>query len=116
MTSVSIAHHHLDFYGMSIAYEFLRYGQLAGDAFFEDQAGLLMQACRQLVATPELLLGRGAEDVGWQPEQLNHTGWDYFDRNSQMHGSFDIDIAWVTVLGLGAYQRIARRFPQSLSN
>jgi len=116
MTSVSVAHHHLDFYGMSIAYEFLRYGQFAGDAFFQDQAVLLMQACRQLVATVELPLGRGSKEVGWQPEQLNHTGWDYFDRSSQMHGSFDIDIAWVTVLGLGAYQRIAHRFPHSLSD
>ena len=109
MTSVSVAHHHLDFYGISIAYEFLRYAQHAGDTFFQDQAVLLMQACRQLVATPEDLLGRGIEDIGWQPEQLNHTGWDYFDRDSKMHGSFDIDIAWVTVLGLGAYQRIQQK-------
>jgi hypothetical protein len=114
MTSVSIAHHHLDFYGMAIAYDFLRFARASGDAFFEAQAVMMLRACRQLVATAADPLGRSAEEIGWQPEQLNHADWDYFDRPDKRNGSFDIDIAWVSVLGLGAYERIAGRFPEAL--
>ncbi len=114
MTSVSVAHHHLDFYGMSMAYDFLRYAEHSGDGFYRSQAELMLRACRQLVAGPEDYLGRSAEDVGWQPEQINHTAWDYFDRPERRAGHFDIDIAWVVVLGLGAYQRVKARYPESL--
>jgi hypothetical protein len=114
MTSVSIAHHHLDFYGMAIAYDFLRYARATGDVFFEDQAVAMLRSCRQLVAGEADPLGRPSSDLGWQPEQLNHTDWDYFDRPECRNGFFDIDIAWVSVLGLGAYERIAERFPEAL--
>ena len=116
MTSVSVAHHHLDFYGMLIAYGYLRLWEHSGEEFFRDQGRLMLDACRQLIATEDDLLGRGPEDIGWQPEQINHTDWDYFDRASHKHGSFDIDIAWVTVLGLGAYQKIERRYPDIFSD
>jgi len=111
MTSVSIAHHHLDFYGILIAYGFLRVWEHTDDQFFYEQGNLLLNACRQLIATHSDTLGRKIEEIGWQPEQLNHTDWDYFNRESHMNGHYDIDIAWVTVLGLGAYQKIAQRFP-----
>ena len=114
MSSVSVAHHHLDFYGMSIAYDFLRYAERSGDGLYRAQAELLLRACRQLVAGPEDWLGRGPEEVGWQPEQINHTEWDYFDRPDRRAGHFDIDIAWVTVLGLGGYQRVKARYPEAL--
>lgn len=114
MTSVSVAHHHLDFYGMAIAYEFLRYASFSGDSFFRQQAHLMIQACRQLVATEENLLGRDVSFVGWQPEQLNHTAWEYFDRPELMHGHYAIDIAWVTVLTLGSYEQIRTDFPEDL--
>lgn len=114
MTSVSVAHHHLDFYGMAIAYEFLRFSAWSGEAFFQQQAKLMIQACRQLVATETDQLGREASFIGWQPEQLNHTAWEYFNRTHAMYGYFDIDIAWVTVLTLGSYQRIKQEFPSTL--
>ncbi len=114
MTSVSVAHHHLDFYGMAIAYEFYRYAQFAKDAFYEEQASILIEACRQLVGTEENLNGRPKTFIGWQPEQLNHTTWEYFNRPQLMNGHFDIDIAWVTVLTLGSYQMIQERFPNKL--
>ena len=114
MTSVSVAHHHLDFYGMAIAYEFLRLAQATGQTFYRDQARLMMNACRQLVATEENLLGRDRSFLGWQPEQINHTQWDYFDRKDHMNGVYGIDIAWVTVLTLGSYQQIEKRFPELL--
>lgn len=114
MTSVSVAHHHLDFYGMAIAYEFLRLSQATGQDFYTDQARLMIDACRQLVATEDNLLGRDASFLGWQPEQINHTQWDYFDRKDHMNGVYDIDIAWVTVLTLGSYQQIEKRFPEIL--
>ncbi len=114
MSSVSVAHHHLDFYGMTMAYDFFRLWKYTGDGFYRDQGLRMARACRQLIATGNDLLGRKKEDLGWQPEQLNHTAWDYFDRLECMNGHFDIDIAWVTVLGLGAYQRIERQFPELL--
>lgn len=116
MTSVSVAHHHLDFYGMLIAYGYLRLWEHSGEPFFKDQGRLMLDACRQLIATEDDLLGRGPDDIGWQPEQINHTDWDYFDRTSHKHGSYDIDIAWVTVLGLGAYQKIEKRYPDIFSD
>lgn len=112
MTSVSVAHHHLDFYGMAIAYEFLRYSAYTGDRFFEEQARLMIEACRQLVATPEQHRGRDDSFVGWQPEQLNHTNWEYFNRPSLMDGHYDIDIAWVTVLTLGSFLLIRDTFAE----
>ncbi|MFA6680659.1 MAG: hypothetical protein WCS35_01390 [Sphaerochaeta sp.] len=115
MTSVSIAHHHLDFYGILIAYGFLRVWEHTQEEFFLTQGECMLHACRQLVADRQDLLGRGIDEIGWQPEQLNHTDWDYFDRAEYKHGSFDIDIAWVTVLGLGAYQKIERRFAELVS-
>ncbi len=114
MTSVSVAHHHLDFYGMLIAYEFLRYAEFSGRILFKRQAVLMMSTCQQLMADQEDLLGREEQDLGWQPEQINHTRWDYFGREAYTSGHFDIDIAWVTILGLGAYQRICRRYPAIL--
>jgi hypothetical protein len=116
MTSVSVAHHHLDFYGMAIAYDFFRLWSHTEIRIYRDQGLLMMRACRQLIATEKDPLGRGSEDIGWQPEQINHTEWDYFDRAEHRTGHFDIDIAWVTVLGLGAFQRIERRFPEALSD
>jgi hypothetical protein len=114
MSSVSVAHHHLDFYGMSIAYDFLRYAERSGDGLYRSQADMMLRACRQLVAGPEDYLGRGAEDLGWQPEQINHTAWDYFDRPERQAGHFDIDIAWIAVLGLGGFQRVKARYPDAL--
>lgn len=114
MTSVSVAHHHLDFYGMSIAYDFLRLAEHSGDGFYRSQAEMMLRACRQLVAGPGDYLGRSPEDLGWQPEQINHTAWDYFDRQDHQSGHFDIDIAWIAVLGLAAYQRVQARYPDAL--
>lgn len=116
MTSVSIAHHHLDFFGMLIAYGFLRLWDHTADQFFYGQGKLLLNACRQLIANSQDTLGRDEVDIGWQPEQLNHTDWDYFDRESHMNGHYDIDIAWVTVLGLGAFQKINKQYPKILYN
>ncbi|WP_298506839.1 hypothetical protein [uncultured Sphaerochaeta sp.] len=114
MTSVSVAHHHLDFYGMAIAYEFLRYAAWTGEVFYQQQAKLMIEACRQLVATETDQLGRDETYIGWQPEQLNHTTWEYFNRTHAMQGYYDIDIAWVTVLTLGSYQLILEKFPSML--
>ncbi|MBI9093725.1 MAG: hypothetical protein JEY71_02475 [Sphaerochaeta sp.] len=111
MTSVSIAHHHLDFYGMHIAYDFLRLAEAIQDPFYKKQAVNMIGACNQLVATEKNMLGRDRLFIGWQPEQINHTQWEYFERKEKMNGVYDIDIAWVTVLTLGYYQKIKDRFP-----
>lgn len=114
MTSVSVAHHHLDFYGMHIAYDFLRLAEALNSPFFHAQAMKMIRACNQLLCTEDNLLGRDESFVGWQPEQINHTRWEYFDRKEKMEGFYDIDIAWVTVLTLGSYQKITTRFPNLL--
>ena len=114
MTSVSIAHHHLDFYGMAIAYEFLRYFKATKDSFYAEQAQMMIYACRQLVQSKDCNLGRNELFYGWQPEQINHTMWEYFNRLSLMNGHYEIDIAWVTILTLAAYDQIKNEFPYVL--
>ena len=103
MTSVSIANQHLDFYGMLVALLFERLSKASGDPFWHRQAVMMENASRQLVATEADMLGRSEAYYGWQPEQMNHTDWDYFDREDQIRGTFAIDIAWVAVLGYGAW-------------
>ena len=115
MTSVSVAHHHLDFYGMYIARDFLRLHALCGDPFYRDAALCMMRACLALVASEKEPLGKGAKFAGWQPEQINHTDWDYFDRKDHAQGYFDICIAWEAVLTLHSYVQIARENPSALN-
>lgn len=111
MTSVSVAHHHLDFYGMAIAYEFLRFAKATQIEFYAEQAQLMIEACKQMVHSSENDLGRDDSFFGWQPEQLNHTNWEYFNRPELMNGHYEIDIAWVTILTLASYDQICQEFP-----
>lgn len=113
-SAVSVAHHHLDFYGMLIAYLFLRYERASGDKLYKEQALLMMKSSRQLIAKKSDTLGRDKYFTGWQPEQLNHTMWDYFNRNSNMNGTFSIDISWVNVLGYSSYLSILKDFSEEL--
>lgn len=114
MSSVSVAHHHLDFYGMKIALLFLRLWRLNGDGFWKTEARMAAEACLQLVEDGSGRLGRDMSFYGWQPEQMNHTGWDYFSRSERANGGYDIDIAWVHALGLGAWLEIERSFPGAI--
>jgi len=114
MTSVSVAHHHLDCYGMAIAYEFLRFATAANLPFYAKQASLMIAACKQLVHGKENNLGRDESFFGWQPEQINHTNWEYFNRPELMNGHYEIDIAWVTILTLSFFDRIRGEFPEAL--
>jgi hypothetical protein len=112
MTSVSVAHHHLDFYGMSIGYDFLRLWEASGTDIYRKNALLMINACRQLAGEGLRGSPAAAGADGWQPEQINHTNWDYFNRVDHSKGFYDICIAWVTVLGLGAWLKIEKRFPE----
>lgn len=112
MTSVSVAHHHLDFYGMLIAELFLRLEEITDDPLWKTQAIKMMNACLQLIANEgNEYLGRSNEYSGWQPEQINHTAWDYFSDEANMNGTYSIDIAWVNVLGYSSYLSIRDEFP-----
>jgi hypothetical protein len=106
MTSVSVAHNHLDFYGIAISYEFLRLWKYTKDDFYKKQGQMMAKACCQLISNPTDRLERTEYYDGWQPEQINHTDWDYFNNSERANGSFYIDVAWVTVLGLGAYYKL----------
>lgn len=114
MSAVSVAHHHLDFYGMLIARDFLRLHALSGDGFFYGQALLMLSGSLQLIRNERHALGRSERFYGYQPEQINHTSWDYFSFEDRMNGSYGIDIAWVNVLGYGAYIDIRDRFREVL--
>ena len=116
MTSVSAAHHHLDFYGMLIAHLYLRLWKLTGDDLWKNQAMLMMNACLRLIASNDNgYLGRAPSFDGWQPEQINHTTWDYFSSEDNMNGTYGIDIAWVNVLGYSSYLSIKEDFPGLLN-
>ena len=87
-----------------------------GDRLWEAQARKMMDACLSLIGCEENgYLGRDASFAGWQPEQINHTSWDYFSDEGNMNGTFGIDIAWVNVLGYSSFLSIAEDFPDILS-
>ncbi len=112
MTSASVANEHLDFYGFLISYDFMRLHRASGDGLFKTQALCMLNACRQFICSPEEDLG--SKRYGWQPEQFNQTDWDYFDVPGRT-GFFSIDIAWVTVLSLGAFNKLKKEFPECVS-
>jgi hypothetical protein len=112
LTAVSIAHHHLDFYGISCGYDFLRLWQATGEARWRQYALLMIEACAQLIATKDNPLGRSEDFIGWQPEQVNQTNWDYIHRYRGTKGNFHFCVAWNVVLFLGALFDIRERYPQ----
>jgi hypothetical protein len=114
MTSVSVAHHHLDFYGLFIAFDFLRLWQATGEELWKKFALAMIGACDQLISSPRDLLGKSGDFLGWQPEQVNHTNWDYKHRILGTKGRFHTCVAWTVVLTLGAMLDIRERFPQIL--
>jgi hypothetical protein len=115
MTAVSVAHHHLDFYGLFIAYDFLRLWEATKDELWKKCARLMIASCGQLISDREDLLGRDKDFIGWQPEQINHTNWDYKLRFLGTKGRFHSCVAWPVVLTLGAMFDIRDRFPDILS-
>ncbi|MFW5717609.1 MAG: hypothetical protein ACOC0E_09200 [Spirochaetota bacterium] len=114
MTSVSVAHHHLDFYGMYLAYDFLRLAEHTGDVSWKEWAITMMDACRQLIATVQNPLTRSPAYAGWQPEHVHQTDWKYHNHKLKRKGHADYDTAWVTVLVLGAMVQIRERYPDVL--
>jgi hypothetical protein len=114
MTAVSVAHHHLDFYGLSIAYDLLRLWEATNEDLWKKCALLMIDACAQLISSSEDYLGRSADFTGWQPEQINQTNWDYKLRYLGTKGRFHTCVAWVPVLTLGAMLDIRERFPDIL--
>jgi hypothetical protein len=114
MTAVSVAHHHLDFYGLAIAYDFLRLWETAHEDLWKKCALLMMEACSQLVANEKDRMGKSKEFSGWQPEQINQTNWDYKSHMLGTKGRFHTCVAWVVVLTLGAMLDIRERYPEIL--
>lgn len=115
LTGVSVAHHHLDFYGAYIAYDFLRLWKHTNEKEWKDYALSMIEACSQLIAVKENdYLGRNKNYLGWQPEQINNTNWNYKHHILGTKGYFDVCVAWNTVLELGAFIDIRRDFPDIL--
>ena len=115
MTAVSVAHHHLDFYGLFIAYDFLRLWEATKDELWRACAQKMIDACGQLISSGKDLLGKSRDFTGWQPEQVNQTNWDYKLRYLGTKGRFHTCVAWVVVLTLGAMLDIRERFPDVLN-
>ena len=114
MTTVSVAHHHLDFYGMAIAFDLLRLWQATGENPWKKCALAMIGACGQLISSPRDMLGKSSQFLGWQPEQLNQTNWDYKHRVLGTKGRFHTCVAWTVVLTLGAMLDIRERYPEVL--
>lgn len=110
-TSVSIANQHLDCYGMMIAYDFLKLNEYCSNNIYLDFAKLMINACFRLISMPDDLLDRNISFLGWIPEQINHTEWDYFDDANKMSGYYSINVAWVQVLVLDYIIKIEKEFP-----
>jgi hypothetical protein len=75
----------------------------------------MIDACGQLISSKEDLLGKSKEFIGWQPEQVNHTNWDYKTRFMGTKGRFHTCVAWNVVLTLGAMLDIRERYPEMLN-
>ena len=114
MTTVSVAHHHLDFYGLFIACDLLRLWKATEEDLWEKCGLIMIASCSQLISDKNDLLGRGRDFIGWQPEQLNHTNWDYKLRFLGTKGKFHTCVAWPVVLTLSAMLDIRERFPDIL--
>lgn len=115
LTSVSVSHHHLDFYGLAIGYDFLRLDAAGAPGPWREYAQAMIEACGQLVASPQEPLGRGSSFRGWQPEQLNQTVWDYRHHWLGTKGRFHTCAAWTAVLTLGALIDIREHFPEVMN-
>jgi hypothetical protein len=113
-TAVSVAHHHLDPYGMMIALDFLRLGRVLSEGRWQTYAHDLMGFCGQLVSTPERPLNLGRDFTGYQPEQYNHTDWDYQHHLLGGKGAYGAAASWVASSTLGAALDIRREFPAEL--
>jgi hypothetical protein len=109
MTAVSVAHHHLDFYGLSIAYDFLRLWEATKNELWKKCGLIMINSCSQLISDRQDLLGRSKDFIGWQPEQINQTNWDYKLRFLGTKGRFHTCVAWTVVLTLGAMLDIRDR-------
>jgi hypothetical protein len=113
-TTVSVAHHHLDPYGMMIALDFLRLSAAVSEPRWETWAHDLMGFCGQLVSTPERALNLGEDFLGYQPEQYNHTDWDYMHHRLGGKGAYGSAATWVASSTLGAALDIRAEFPAQL--
>lgn len=104
MTSVSVAHHHLDFYGAEIGVDLLKLDMYLEEDRYRFIALPMISCCFQLLngfQGRRNLLWQQIE--GWQPEQLNQTDWDMLHpwiRGGR--GTYKVLIAWTPVLVLGA--------------
>lgn len=113
-TAVSVAHHHLDPYGIAIAHPFFRLARATGEELWARVAREMVAYSGQLVSTPEDSLGRSSIWVGWQPEQADQTDWDYVSPRIFGRGTFKNTVAWVPALTLGALLDLRRSFPEEM--
>jgi hypothetical protein len=114
-TTVSVAHHHLDPYGVAIALDYLRLHRATGDEHWLRTARHLIAYCGQLVSRPGDRLGHAEAFDGFQPEQVQHTDWAYWSNVLTPRGSFYSNIGWVHALTLGALLDLRASFPEEVS-
>ncbi len=110
-TSVSVAHHHLDMYGAAIAVDLLRLGVATGEERWRRYATAALAFVTQMLADEEDHLGYPPYFRGFQPEQYNHTEWDYVWTGFKAKGDFRNQVCWVPALTLGALLDCREEFP-----
>lgn len=113
-TSVSVAHHHLDIYGIALALELFRLRKATGESLWSEMARLLLSFVAQCVADEGDFLGRAEYLAGFQPEQFNQTDWDYIHTWIWPKGSIKNMIAWVPALTLRTLLEIREAFPEEI--
>jgi Glycosyl hydrolase family 76 len=114
-TSVSVAHHHLDPYGIAIAVDYLDLAEITGDKFWSRLARRLIDYCKQLNTSEEDTFGYSADYLGHQPEQVVHTDWAYYLPAVTPRGSFFSNILWVPALTMGAILDLRAKHPDVMN-
>jgi hypothetical protein len=94
---------------------FLRLWEATGEEVWKNHALTMMNSCAQLISRPGNLLDRSPAFIGYQPEKMNQTDWNYLLLELGGKGSWDTCVAWVVVLTLGAMLDIRERFPSILN-
>ncbi len=81
-TSVSVQHHHLDFYASLWVPEWYELSQLTGDSQWSEKAQVIMRNSTQLISDGELILNGRLRPAGSQNEAWFQCSWGFYNDGS----------------------------------
>jgi len=117
VTIVSVENMHSDPY-ICFALDYLWLWKYTQDLYWKERALAALQWALQMVANEHDTLGYKKWFVGWQPEQYNHTIWQYygssmlFPERINPKGKYANNIAWVLAATMGTVFDISEYFPE----